>query len=107
MHEYMIDILVFIITVLGIIITRTVIPYIKSLIKDSEYATIYEVVETAVKAAEQSYKKIPKAGKTKKNEVVHYVTNWINNKGIRLNLTEDDLDRLIEAAVYAMNNEEL
>lgn len=102
MHEYMIDILVFIITVLGIVITRNVIPYIKSLIKDSEYATIYDIVETAVKAAEQKCK-APKQGKAKKAEVYNYVSRWLDARGIRL--TEDDLDRLIEAAVYSMNEE--
>lgn len=104
MHEYIIDMLIFLITVCGIIITRTVIPYLKALVKSSEYADVYDIVETAVKAAEQKCK-APKQGKTKKADVYAYVSKWLESKGI--NLTEDDIDRLIEAAVFSMNNEVL
>lgn len=102
MHELLIDLLVFIITVLGIIMTKNIIPYIKTLIKSSDYADIYDIVETAVKAAEQKCT-APKQGKTKKADVYKFVSNWLKNKGIQI--SEDELDRLIEAAVYTMNTE--
>lgn len=102
MHEIVMDIAVFAITVCGIIITRNVIPYIKDLIESSMYADIYDTVETAVKAAEQMCK-APKQGKTKKADVYCYVSHWLDERGIRL--SEDDIDRMIEAAVFSMNNE--
>lgn len=102
MHEIIIDILVFVITVLGIIITRNVIPYLKTLIKNSEYADVYDMVEIAVKAAEQKCTGM-KQGKAKKADVYAFVSNWLEGKGIHI--TEAELDRLIEAAVFTMNNE--
>lgn len=102
MHEYIVEILVFVITVLGIILTQNIIPYVKSLIKSSEYANVYDIVEMAVRAAEQKCA-APKQGKAKKADVYAYISQWLNEKGICL--TEDDIDRLIEAAVYSMNNE--
>jgi LL-H family phage holin len=102
MHDYVIDILVFVITVLGIILTKNVIPYIKTLIKTSDYADIYDIVEVAVKAAEQKCT-AKKQGKAKKADVYNFVSRWLDNKGIHI--TEDELDRLIEAAVYSMNTE--
>lgn len=102
MHDYVIDVLVFVITVLGIILTKNVIPYIKTLIKTSDYADIFDIVEVAVKAAEQKCN-APKQGKAKKAEVYSFVSHWLENKGIHL--SEDEIDRLIEAAVYSMNTE--
>lgn len=102
MHEFMIDVLVFVITVLCIILTKNVIPYIKTLIKTSDYADIYDIVETAVKAAEQKCT-TPKQGKAKKADVYSFVSSWLREKGIHI--SEDELDRLIEAAVYTMNME--
>lgn len=102
MHDYVIDILVFVITVLGIILTKNVIPYLKTLIKTSDYADIFDIVEVAVKAAEQKCT-APKQGKAKKADVYNFVSHWLDNKGIHI--TEDELDRLIEAAVYSMNTE--
>ena len=102
MHEILIDALVFVITVCGFVLTGTIIPYIKKLIQNSEYADIYDVVEIAVKAAEQKCN-APKQGKAKKADVLAYVSNWLNEKGIKL--SEADLDRIIEAAVYSMNTE--
>lgn len=102
MHDYVIDILVFVITVLGIIITKNVIPYIKTLIKSSDYAELFGIVEVAVKAAEQKFQ-APKQGKVKKAEVYSFVSHWLEEKGIHI--SEDEIDRLIEAAVFSMNAE--
>lgn len=102
MREYMVEIVIFVITVCGVILTKNVIPYLKALVKNSEYSDIYDMVETAVKAAEQKCSQ-PKQGKAKKAEVVAFITHWLNEKGI--NLTEDEIDRIIEATVYSMNNE--
>lgn len=102
MHEYIVDLLVFLITVCGIIITKTVIPYLKSLIKASQYAEIFDIVETAVKAAEQKCT-VPKQGKAKKADVYAYISHWLDDRGIRL--SEDDIERMIEAAVLNMHLE--
>lgn len=102
MHEYMVEILIFVITVCGIVITKTIIPYFKQLIKNSEYSDVYDLIEIAVRAAEQKCK-TPKQGRSKKAEVYTFISHWLDSKGIRL--TEDEIDRMIEAAVYSMNEE--
>lgn len=102
MHDYVIDILVFVIMVLGIILTKNIIPYIKTLIKTSNYAELFDIVEVAVKAAEQKFQ-APKQGKIKKAEVYNFVSHWLEEKGIHI--SEDEIDRLIEAAVFSMNLE--
>lgn len=103
MHEFMMDILVAVIMICGFVLTGTVIPYIKQLIKDSEYASVYDAVETAVKAAEQKCK-LSGQGRAKKAEVYTFISKWLETK--RIYITEDEIDRLIEAAVFAMNNGE-
>lgn len=103
MHDYVVDLLVFAITVCGVILTKYFIPYIKEQIKASKYATVYDMVETAVKAAEQKCQ-APKQGKSKKADVLAFMSNWLETKGIHL--SEDELDRIIEAIVWQMNNEE-
>ena len=100
MNDFLFEVLLFVVTVCSVIITKTIIPWIKAKIHESEYAEVYEIVETAVKAAEQKCK-APKQGKVKKADVLAYVSQWLESKGIKL--TEDDLDRLIEAAVFSMN----
>lgn len=102
MHEYIIEVLIFAITVIGIILTRNVIPYLKTLIKSSEYAEVYDMVETAVKAAEQKCTGL-KQGKAKKSDVYAYISHWLLDRGIHL--TEEEIERIIECAVYQMNNE--
>ena len=42
-------------------------------------------------------------GNIKKDEVIKFVTDWMVSHGI--NVTQEQLDQLIEAAVYSMNNE--
>lgn len=102
MHEYIIEILIFVLTVLGIVITKNVIPYLKSLIKASEYSDAYDMVETAVKAAEQKCT-APKQGKAKKADVYAFISHWLDDKGIHL--TEEEIERIIECTVWSMNNE--
>lgn len=101
MHEVIIDIVCFIAAFCGFVITGTIIPYIKTLIKNSEYNDIYDITLTAVQAAEQKCK-TPKQGRVKKADVYAFVSHWLDDRGIRI--TEDEIDRIIESAVWEMNN---
>ena len=58
-----------------------------------------DMVALAVRAAEQTITGSGQ-GAVKKAEVVKLVSEWLYGKGI--NITEDELDQLIEAAVYQM-----
>ena len=87
----MIDILLkCVIFIAVILITGYVIPYLKD-------KNIYNYVVIAVQAAEQIFKE---SGMGK--EKFEYVKNWLNKK---LNISDDDLKKIIESAVYELNKE--
>lgn len=73
-----------------ILIIGYVIPYLKD-------KNIYNYVVIAVQAAEQIFKE---SGMGK--EKFEYVKNWLNKK---LNISDDDLKKIIESAVYELNKE--
>ena len=85
-----------IIILLGTVITYVVIPYIKAKTTEEQRNNIYFWVQVAVNAAEQIY--VEKGmGMIKKK----YVVEYLRNKGI--NISEEDLNILIEAAVKELN----
>ena len=101
MDELTMMILKIVISVCASLITAYVVPYIKTLKEDSRYQSAVEMIEIAVRAAEQVLKK--EEGAFKKAEVLKFVTDWLNRNGI--GIMEDQLDQLIEAAVYEMKQE--
>ncbi len=82
---------------IAVIITAVVIPYIKSKTTTQQQAQINAWVKIAVAAAEQIYK-----GSGRGEEKKEYVINWLEERGFTLD--EDELDALIESAVYELNN---
>jgi len=104
MNEYTLALLKIVVSAAVTIITAVVVPYIREKIKDTKYERLLQIVETAVRAAEQIYKEKGQ-GKAKKEEVIAFVTDWMNKHGIKI--TEEQLSQLIEAAVYRMNVEKL
>ena len=83
-----------------ILISTYLIPYLKTLRDDVRWQKLINMVEAAVNAAEQTIKE-PGSGKEKKEMVVKFVTKWMVEQGI--SVTEDEVDALIEAAVKKMN----
>lgn len=90
------QIVMIIITILGAIITYLVVPYIKSKTTQKQQEQIQTWISIAVNAAEQILN-TPEMGENKKE----FVINFLRNQGI--NLAEEQLNMLIEAAVYQMN----
>lgn len=84
------------IALIGAIITYIVIPYIRSKTTVEQQKTVEFWVRVAVNAAEQIFSN-PKMGTTKKE----YVLKFLQEKGF--NVSETDLDTLIEAAVKELN----
>lgn len=72
------------------LITYVVVPYLKE-------KKLYKYADIAVRAAEQIFKESG-SGPQK----FTYVTDWIKNK---FKVTDEDLKRIIEWAVYNMNLE--
>jgi len=102
MNDVTFIILKLVISVCAALITAYVIPYIKTLRQDKRYASLLDMVEIAVKAAEQSLKN--ETGEFKKSEVLAFVAHWMDEKGIYI--STEQLDQLVEAAVFAMKQGE-
>lgn len=86
-----------------VLITKYLIPYLKTLRDDARWKRLIDMVQTAVEAAEQTMKD-PKSGPEKKQAVLNFVSEWLNKQGI--NATPEELDKLVEAAVKAMKDKE-
>lgn len=91
-----------VITILVAIIASVVIPYIKSKIDSDKLEKLDYFIKVAVRCAEQIY--TPEQWKEKKDYVVNYITDLINNS-LHLKLTAAEIDDLIEGAVYQLKHE--
>ena len=103
MNEVLFNVLLFITILCLTALTGTIIPWLKAQIHDSEYSELLDAVEQAIRKAEQKIKGV-KQGAVKKAQVVAFLRDWLGRHSIKI--TEEQLDTLIEAAVWSMNNEE-
>ena len=101
MNDLTFIILKIVVTVISILISMCVIPYIQDKRKDAKYNLIFSCIDMAVRAAEQTIG--AGNGHVKKEEVINFVNTWMAEHGI--SITEEQLDILIEAAVFNMNRE--
>ena len=99
MNELTFDLLKIVISVCAAIITVYAVPYLKTLKEDRRYAQILDMVEVAVRAAEQTIKGAGK-GVEKKKEVESIIYAWLMEKGIEI--TPEQLNNLIECCVYQL-----
>lgn len=97
MNDITLKILELVVVVAVILMTRYVIPWIKSNTAINQNAIIVELVNAAVLFAEQTMT----GGSVKKEAVMSLVCDALAEKGI--DVTHDQIDALIEAAVFAMN----
>lgn len=86
--------------VIGVILTRVVVPVIKQWYENNVRADMKAIIKEAVEAAEQTVKGTGK-GTVKKEKVLKSVSEWLTSKGYTID--EKMLDDLIEAAVYGLN----
>lgn len=80
---------------------RYFIPWIKEKIEASKYAWISKWVGDAVQAMEQTIK-ASGSGPERKAKVVEFIKKLLIKKNI--SVSDEQLDTLIEAAVWALNN---
>ena len=102
MNELTFDLLKIVISVCAAIITVYAVPYLKTLKEDRRYAQILDMVDVAVRAAEQTIKGSGK-GMEKKKEVENIIYAWLMEKGIEI--TPEQINQLIECAVYQLKQE--
>lgn len=88
-----------IITIVSLVLTGIVIPYIKQRIGEEKTENLKKWVSVGVKAAEQIYGS--KTGQQKKE----YVVSFLLSKGIVFNV--DEVEAMIEAEVYKLTNKEI
>ena len=101
MNDLTFIILKIVVSVISILISMCVIPYIQDKRKDAKYDLIFSYIDMAVRAAEQTIG--AGNGKEKKEEVINFVKAWMIEHGVEI--SEEQLDILIEAAVFNMNRE--
>lgn len=96
--EIFVQIGVIVIALLGSIITYIIIPFIKSKLDEEQQKKLEFWVGIAVTAAEQIFME-PEQGEQKKQ----YVLTVLRDMGI--DITMEQLEILIEAAVYELNKD--
>lgn len=99
MNDITFDVLKIVISVCAALITAYVVPYFKVLKEDSRYESLVDMVEVAVRAAEQTFRGSGQ-GARKKEEVMTFACEWMQSHGI--SISSYQLDQLIECAVYQM-----
>lgn len=102
MNELLFNALQVVIIAAVIIITRYIVPAFECYIESSRYAWVANIIQDAVESAEQTITE-PKSGGKKKAMVIDTVRRIF--KEVKIDVTEDQLESLIESAVYAMKKE--
>ena len=102
MNEITFTVLKIILSVASALITVYLVPLLKKWKENEKNKDLVQMIEVAVRAAEQTLKGEGQ-GAAKKQKVLNFIYNWLEKKGIKI--TEEQLDQLIEAAVYNMNGE--
>lgn len=87
-----------IVTVVIVIISAYVIPWLKNKVGEDKYATIIEFAEIVVRSAEKIY--TPEQWQEKKQYAVNLVIEKAKNLGIDLSVEE--VNAIIEGAVQAV-----
>lgn len=91
------NILQVVVVVASALITRFLIPWINSKTQDTQVQTVIKLIEQLVLGAEQ----MNATGLVKKEEVFCLINDYcIKHK---VNLSADQIDELIESAVYQFN----
>ena len=103
MNDIIFEIIKSAVVIAIMVLVRYAVPYLKAQIKSSNLSWIYDWAEYAVKAAEQTNTGTG-MGSTKKAIVKDFLIQVSNNSCLAI--SDDQLENLIESAVYAMKQEE-
>lgn len=87
-----------IVSVVLILITAFVIPWLKNMIGENKYETIIEYAEIVVRSAEKLY--TPEEWAMKKSYAVHLLNKKVESMGLQL--SESEINAIIEGAVQAV-----
>lgn len=102
MNDLTFNILKIAVTLATVFISAYLIPLLKEKLNESKYQKILDMVEIAVRAAEQTIKGSG-LGAVKKEQVINFVSYYMAQHGI--DISHEQLDQLIECAVYNLKQE--
>lgn len=100
MDELIFRIVELVIIIVITLVARYGIPFLKEILEQSKLSGVMDWIDTAVDAAEQTIKGSG-AGAEKKAIVTEFLHQILTSKN--LSISDEQLDALIEAAVFAMN----
>lgn len=95
-EELFVKIILAIITIIGGLVSAYVIPYLKAKFSTEQLDTLTYYITVAVRCAEQIY--TPEQWAEKKSYVTTYAKDVINDL-VKINLTDEQLDAIIEGIV--------
>lgn len=101
-NELFFEIVKVVVMIVALVLARYVIPWVKTQLDASQIKLIMEWVNVAVLCVQQTFKDY--TNEEKKQAVVKYINKLLADKGIEL--TAEQIDILIEAAVKQMKIEE-
>lgn len=101
MNDVLFEALKFVIIAAIIIGMRYIVPWIRDNTKLAKNQLLMDLVNAAVQYAEQTIKNAPGSGAEKKLIVTEYLKELLRAKNI--SISDEQLNVLIESAVYAMN----
>lgn len=103
MNDVTFMILKVVISVCVAIFTAYAVPYIKTLRNDARYQGMIDMITLAVRAAEQTITESGQ-GAVKKERVMAFARDWMKQHG--LDITDEQLSELTEAAVWQLKQDE-
>lgn len=103
MTDWMFEVLKCIVSLVGIIVGYLVIPYIKAKIYNTKYEQLLIEVGNVVRSLQQVMSEDKANNSFKREQAIEYITRYINEHNIKI--TTEQIEMLIEAAVYSMKTE--
>lgn len=103
MNDVLFEILKAVTVLVIVLLTRYAVPWIKLQVENTKYAWIIQCTELAVRSAEQTILG-NKTGSEKKEIVTKFLKEQLLQKNI--SLSDEQLNTLIEAAVYELKKEQ-
>ncbi len=101
MNDVLFEVLKAAVVLVIVLLTRYAIPWIKMQAESTKYAWVIRCAEHAVRSAEQT---IIGNGHEKKAIVTKYLKEQLQQKNI--SISDEQLNTLIEAAVYTLKQEQ-
>ena len=104
MNDVLFEILKAVTVLVIVLLTRYAVPWIKQQVENTKYAWIIQCTELAVRSAEQTILG-SKTGPEKKAIVTKFLKEQLQQKNI--SISDEQLNTLIEAAVYELKKEQV